>query len=70
MNAGKVSSAVCAGVLVSIGLTVGTLRAESSAYSVSNVTIEGFFPNGMDITEDLVVRHEKFADAPVLKPAR
>ena len=39
-------------------------------HRVSNVTVEGFFLNGKDITENLVVHHEKFADAPVLKPAR
>ena len=39
-------------------------------HRVTNVTIEGFFLNGKDITRDLVVRQEAFADAPVLKDAR
>lgn len=41
MNAGKVSSVVCAGVLVFAGLTGGALRAETPAYGAASYVQDG-----------------------------
>ena len=38
-------------------------------HRVSNMTIEGFYLNGKDITESLKVSCNAFADAPVLRSA-